>query len=96
MHPRVQLVGGAVPAHVPGSYPRLSCCGGPVALVPASDSEEFGNALERAIRELEAARKYLVDSDSRADPLNWVVDRLTEMAAVGEELVPDWYHRLKD
>ena len=26
----------ATPAHVPGAYPNLSCCGGPVQLVAAS------------------------------------------------------------
>lgn len=33
MHEAATLTGGKVPAHVPGAYPRLSCCGGPVALV---------------------------------------------------------------
>jgi len=27
-HPGVRLLGGDVPAHRPGAYPRLSCCGG--------------------------------------------------------------------
>jgi hypothetical protein len=35
LHPPAELTGGRVPAHVPGAYPRLSCCGGPVLLVPA-------------------------------------------------------------
>lgn len=34
LHPPATLTGGTVPAHVPGAYPRLSCCGGPVGLVP--------------------------------------------------------------
>jgi hypothetical protein len=34
LHLPAILTGGAVPAHVPGAYPNLSCCGGPVALVP--------------------------------------------------------------
>jgi len=34
-HLTAELTGGSVPAHVPGAYPRLSCCGGPVGLVPA-------------------------------------------------------------
>lgn len=33
MHPKVTLTGGKVPEHVPGAYPRLGCCGGPVTLV---------------------------------------------------------------
>lgn len=32
-HQAAELTGGSVPAHVPGAYPRLSCCGGPVPLV---------------------------------------------------------------
>jgi hypothetical protein len=36
-HPAATLTGGRVPAHVPGAYPRLSCCGGTVELVPADD-----------------------------------------------------------
>lgn len=35
MHPAATLTGGKVPQHLPGAYPRLSCCGGPVVLVPA-------------------------------------------------------------
>jgi hypothetical protein len=35
LHQGATLVGGTVPAHVPGGYPRLSCCGGPIQLVPA-------------------------------------------------------------
>jgi hypothetical protein len=34
LHDGAILTGGQVPAHVPGAYPRLSCCGGPVQLVP--------------------------------------------------------------
>lgn len=34
-HPAVTLVGSLVPAHVPGAYPNLSCCGGIVKLVEA-------------------------------------------------------------
>lgn len=34
MHQAATLTGGKVPAHAPGAYPRLSCCGGPVLLVP--------------------------------------------------------------
>jgi len=32
-HPGAELTGGTIPPHVPGAYPRLSCCGGAVALV---------------------------------------------------------------
>lgn len=32
-HPPVTLAGGDIPAHEPGAYPRLGCCGGPVVLV---------------------------------------------------------------
>jgi len=35
-HPGAELTGGTIPAHVPGAYPNLSCCGGAVALVPAA------------------------------------------------------------
>lgn len=31
-HPGAELTGGTIPAHVPGAYPSLSCCGGEVAL----------------------------------------------------------------
>ena len=34
MHPGAILVGGTIPAHVPGAYPTLSCCGGDRELVP--------------------------------------------------------------
>ena len=34
-HLAAELTGGSIPAHAPGSYPRLSCCGGDVGLVPA-------------------------------------------------------------
>ena len=40
MHEYAILTGGTVPAHVPGAYPRLSCCGGPVQLVPVVDDDE--------------------------------------------------------
>jgi hypothetical protein len=36
-HPSAVLVGGTIPDHVPGAYPSLSCCGGPVRLVDAGD-----------------------------------------------------------
>ena len=36
MHLAAVLTGGSVPAHVPGAYPSLSCCGGPIQLVPAA------------------------------------------------------------
>ena len=39
MHAYAILTGGTVPAHVPGAYPRLSCCGGPVELVPITVDE---------------------------------------------------------
>jgi hypothetical protein len=32
LHPAVTLAGGNVPEHLPGAYPRLGCCGGPVVL----------------------------------------------------------------
>lgn len=32
LHEPVTLAGGDVPAHEPGAYPRLGCCGGPVEL----------------------------------------------------------------
>jgi hypothetical protein len=32
-HPAATLTGGSVPEHVPGAYPNLSCCDGPVVLV---------------------------------------------------------------
>ena len=35
MHHSATLTGGTIPAHTPGAYPSLSCCGGAVALVPA-------------------------------------------------------------
>jgi hypothetical protein len=34
MHDAAILTGGYAPAHEPGAYPSLSCCGGPVVLVP--------------------------------------------------------------
>lgn len=34
LHERATLTGGVIPAHVPDAYPRLSCCGGPIELVP--------------------------------------------------------------
>lgn len=34
-HEPVELTGGSIPAHVPGAYPRLSCCGGSIEVVPA-------------------------------------------------------------
>lgn len=33
LHPEAVLTGGTTPAHYPGAYPNLSCCGGPVQLV---------------------------------------------------------------
>ena len=40
-HPAVELTGGSIPSHVPGSYPKLSCCGGDIQLVdsPAGAGE---------------------------------------------------------
>jgi hypothetical protein len=35
LHAAAILTGGTVPAHVPGAYPNLSCCGGEVQLVAA-------------------------------------------------------------
>jgi hypothetical protein len=32
-HSAVELTGGSIPAHVPGAYPRLSCCGGTIEVV---------------------------------------------------------------
>lgn len=32
-HAAATLTGGNIPAHEPGAYPPLSCCGGPVQLV---------------------------------------------------------------
>lgn len=34
-HPGVVAVGGTFPAHVPGAYPGLSCCGGTKVMVVA-------------------------------------------------------------
>ena len=34
-HPAVTLTGGSVPAHRPGAYQNLSCCGGETVLVEA-------------------------------------------------------------
>jgi hypothetical protein len=45
MHDGAMLTGGTIPPHVPGAYPRLSCCGGPVALVPASRVDELDELL---------------------------------------------------
>lgn len=38
-HPAAELTGGSIPEHVPGAYPRLSCCGGSVALMTSTDPE---------------------------------------------------------
>ena len=47
MHPEATLVGGQVPAHEPGAYPSLSCCGGPIELVPAGGKlESHGYTLD--------------------------------------------------
>lgn len=45
-HSSAILTGGQVPAHEPGAYPRLSCCGGGVELVPLTlPCEECGHAV---------------------------------------------------
>ena len=33
LHKAVALAGRNIPAHTPGAYPNLSCCGGPLRLV---------------------------------------------------------------
>jgi hypothetical protein len=33
LHKAVALAGSNIPAHTPGAYPNLSCCGGPFRLV---------------------------------------------------------------
>lgn len=40
MHDAVVLIGGKIPAHVPGAYPTLMCCGGDIKLVPLDDEVE--------------------------------------------------------
>lgn len=37
-HPSAQLVGGLIPAHVPGAYPQLECCGGLLELVTEAEA----------------------------------------------------------
>jgi hypothetical protein len=47
MHQSAVLTGGTVPEHVPGAYPNLSCCGGPVQLVSVRVSERALASLAR-------------------------------------------------
>lgn len=46
LHESAILTGGSVPAHVPGAYPSLSCCGGSVQLVPATTTPRFPTITE--------------------------------------------------
>lgn len=39
-HPAATLTGGKVPAHRPGAYPNLSCCGGETVLVAVEEESE--------------------------------------------------------
>jgi hypothetical protein len=41
LHEPAELTGGRVPAHVPGAYPRLSCCGGETQLVDAGPAPTY-------------------------------------------------------
>lgn len=45
LHDGAILTGGAIPPHVPGAYPRLSCCGGPVELVPGYETDAREDAV---------------------------------------------------
>lgn len=64
-------------------------------MVEQTDSEKIEDGLERALRELEGVSELLAPEDKRSDPLSWIIDRLTEMSVIGEELHPDWWYAIQ-